>query len=287
MTDKVLIMVLSLVAGVAGTAIGGIIGALLSNKSSKFMSRVLAFAGGIMVGVVCFEMIPEAIEMTAVNNQNWSSVLITLSAVIAGIIAIYSLNKVLDVLENKRAVHKDLQNLHHQTAILQVEEDKENCENGFISNSQNKTKNSLFKAGLVMLLAIALHNFPEGMAIGSSGVASTTTGIIVALVIAVHNIPEGMCIAAPLASGGVGKVKTVLLTALAGGATFIGAIIGILIGGISPIATGVCMGLAGGAMLYVTFGEIIPQVILMEEGRIPSVSTLSGILCALVIVYIF
>ncbi|MDE7095684.1 MAG: ZIP family metal transporter [Anaeroplasmataceae bacterium] len=107
------------------------------------------------------------------------------------------------------------------------------------------------------------------------------------MLIAVHNVPEGMAISAPLASGGMKAWKTILLTSLAGAATVVGAVIGMAIGGIGTLAIGICMGIAGGAMLYVTFCEIIPQSILMDEGRIPAVSMLIGILCAMVFVYLF
>lgn len=286
MDDKVFILLLSLIAGGAGTTIGGIIGAILSKKGKVFMGRILAFAGGVMVGVVCFEMIPEAINMTEIGNLHWTRVVITFTGVLGGILSVYFLNKVLDVLENKRAIHSNLEDLHHEAAILEVEEGK-TCDVQDHTCKAQATKKSMFRAGIVMLFAIALHNFPEGMAIGASGTASMSSGIIVAIVLAVHNIPEGMTIAAPLASGGVSKIKSIFLTALAGFVTVFGALLGILLGGISPVSTGVCMALAGGAMLYVTFGEIMPQIILMEEGRIPAISTLVGILFAMIIVYSF
>ena len=74
---------------------------------------------------------------------------------------------------------------------------------------------------------------------------------------------------------------------VAGAATVVGALIGLAVGGISRLASGICMGLAGGAMLYVTFCEILPQSILMEEGRVPAVSMLVGIVCSMVFVFAF
>lgn len=287
--QQILILVLSLVAGIVGTGLGGIIGVLLKNKGNKVMGRVLSFAGGVMVGVVTFEMLPEAVEYSKIENSfEQSGILIAVSALVVGMLIIFGLNKMLDVIENMRGTHKSIEELHHETKVIEANDalmEANAC--GNTAAVQAVDKKSLLKAGLIMLLAIAFHNLPEGMAIGASGASNSQTGILVAIIIAVHNIPEGMAISAPLASGGVKGWKTILLTALAGAATVVGALIGLAVGGISRLASGICMGLAGGAMLYVTFCEILPQSILMEEGRVPAVSMLVGIVCLMVFVFAF
>lgn len=287
--QQILILVLSLVAGIVGTGLGGIIGVLLKNKGNKVMGRVLSFAGGVMVGVVTFEMLPEAVEYSKKKNSfEQSGILIAVSALVVGMLIIFGLNKMLDVIENMRGTHKSIEELHHETKVIEANDalmEANAC--GDTAAVQAVDKKSLLKAGLIMLLAIAFHNLPEGMAIGASGASNSQTGILVAIIIAVHNIPEGMAISAPLASGGVKGWKTILLTALAGAATVVGALIGLAVGGISRLASGICMGLAGGAMLYVTFCEILPQSILMEEGRVPAVSMLVGIVCSMVFVFAF
>lgn len=282
-----LIMILSLVAGVVGTGLGGVVGVLLKDKGNKVMGRVLSFAGGVMVGVVTFEMLPEAVESAKIEGAiEQSGILIAVSALIVGMLVIFALNKLIDIVENMRDTHRSIEELHHETAVIEA--------NDMLTTdtNENKTeaavdKKSLLKAGIIMLLAIALHNLPEGMAIGATGATDTQTGVLIAIIIAVHNIPEGMAISAPLASGGVKWWKTILLTALAGAATVLGAVIGLAVGGISTLASGICMGLAGGAMLYVTFCEILPQSILMEEGRVPAVSMLVGIICSMIFVFAF
>lgn len=287
--QQILILVLSLVAGIVGTGLGGIIGVLLKNKGNKVMGRVLSFAGGVMVGVVTFEMLSEAVEYSKIENSfEQSGILIAVSALVVGMLIIFGLNKMLDVIENMRGTHKSIEELHHETKVIEANDalmEANAC--GNTAAVQAVDKKSLLKAGLIMLLAIAFHNLPEGMAIGASGASNSQTGILVAIIIAVHNIPEGMAISAPLASGGVKGWKTILLTALAGAATVVGALIGLAVGGISQLASGICMGLAGGAMLYVTFCEILPQSILMEEGRVPAVSMLVGIVCSMVFVFAF
>lgn len=272
-----LILVLSLIAGTVGTGVGGILGVLLKNKGNKVMSRILSFAGGVMVGIVVFEMVPESIEKTRFEDHPYG-VFITFAAVVCGILLTFGLNKILDQIENVRETHRSLEELHHETQVLQLTQNQ---------TEEKKDTKALIKAGLIMLLAIMFHNIPEGMAIGATGTAEVTMGVLVAILIAVHNVPEGMAISAPLASGGMKAWKTILLTSLAGAATVVGAVIGMAIGGIGELAIGICMGIAGGAMLYVTFCEIIPQSILMDEGRIPAVSMLIGILCAMVFVYLF
>lgn len=280
------ILILSLVAGVVGTGLGGVIGVLLKNKGNKVMGRVLSFAGGVMVGVVTFEMLPEAVEYSKIPDTiEQSGILIAVSALVVGMFVIFGLNKLLDIIENMRETHRSIEELHHETAVIEANDHM--LKDGVNEGAQAVDKKSLLKAGLIMLLAIAFHNLPEGMAIGATGATNQGTGILIAIIIAVHNIPEGMAISAPLASGGVKGWKTIVLTALAGAATVLGAVIGLAVGGISQLASGICMGLAGGAMLYVTFCEILPQSILMEEGRVPAVGMLVGIVCSMIFVFAF
>lgn len=272
-----LILVLSLIAGTVGTGVGGVLGVLLKSKGNKVMSRILSFAGGVMVGIVVFEMIPESIEKTRFEDHPYG-VFVTFASVVFGILLTFGLNKLLDKMQNVRETHKSLEELHHETQMIELTQNH---------LEEKIDKGALIKAGLIMLLAIMFHNIPEGMAIGATGTADVKMGVLVASLIAIHNVPEGMAISAPLASGGMKAWKTILLTALAGAATIVGAVIGLAIGGIGSLAIGICMGVAGGAMLYVTFCEIIPESILMDEGRIPAVSMLIGVLCAMVFVYLF
>ena len=279
LSPQVLFIVLSLVAGVAGTALGGVVGVFFKNRGMKTMSRVLSFAGGVMAGIVCFEMAPEAIEMSVVNFKNWTGVVIGVASTIGGMLVVYGLNKLLDIFEGKREVHRELSEIHHETAIILAHDEKRQSEKPEVKR--------LFKAGIIMLIAIALHNFPEGMAIGAMGATNVSAGVLVAILIAVHNIPEGVAISAPLAAGGMGSAKAVLMTGLAGASTVVGTLLGLWIGGSSTLAAGICIGIAGGAMLYVTFGEILPEAVLMDGGKVPAVSMLVGIVAAMVFVFSF
>ena len=143
-----------------------------------------------------------------------------------------------------------------------------------------------------MLTAIALHNLPEGMVIGASYALEpdvtanlfSGSGFIMAIVIGLHNIPEGMAVSVPLVSGGMKKVKAVSLTALSGVPTVLGALLGFVLGGINEVMLVISLGFASGAMLYVVFGELLPEAILMWKSKLPALSVFAGLLVGFLLV---
>ncbi len=114
------------------------------------------------------------------------------------------------------------------------------------------------RTGTILGLGIAMHNLPEGIAIGASYVASPALGFTLALTIALHNIPEGIAMACPLCAGGMKARYILLYTAMAGLPMGLGAFVGAGLGFISPLVLSLALGFAGGAMLYIIFGELIP-----------------------------
>ncbi len=114
------------------------------------------------------------------------------------------------------------------------------------------------RTGTVLGLGIAMHNLPEGIAIGASYAASSTLGFTLALTIALHNIPEGIAMACPLCAGGMRLRWILLYTAMAGLPMGLGTFMGASLGSISPVVLSLSLGFAGGAMLYIIFGELIP-----------------------------
>ena len=109
--------------------------------------------------------------------------------------------------------------------------------------------------------------------------------LILAVLIGLHNIPEGMAVAVPLISGGMPKWKAVLITAGSGIPTILGALLGYLLGEIGPMGLTLSLGFASGAMLYVVFGEILPQSILMYHSKLPAFSAIVGILVGMLIIF--
>lgn len=267
------------IAGIGGTGLGGIIGALFKRDSKKTVSLLLSFAGGVMTAIVCFDLIVSALE-TKVN------IFIVSLGICIGVLLVYLLNLFIDKATNHEVHHIDKE--HPQTADDLDEIIHSNHLSVHIQ--KNDTKLSLFIAGTIMACAIALHNLPEGMTIGAS--FANTKGIlegsalVLAVLIGLHNIPEGMAICVPLINGGIKRRQAILITALSGAPTIIGALIGYMIGDIGKIGLALSLSFASGAMLYVTFGEILPQSILMYRSKLPAFFVIIGILVGLIVIYV-
>jgi len=249
------IIALSIVVGICGTGLGGLLTVFFGSRTDQMISVFLSFAGGVMASIVFFELIPEAEEL--------SNTAVTVLGLLLGVALVLILNYILDRItsagHNKTGLHESYEAFYHADGIL-------------------TNKAGMLRSGMLIFLAIALHTLPEGLALGAAGGYDASLGLTLALIIGIHNVPEGMAIAAPLISGGLSKGKVVILTLLAGVPTVIGAVIGYMLGGISDTAVALSFAIAGGAMLYVVYGEILPQSIVMSKNRIPTISSLAGVI---------
>ena len=271
-------------AGIGGTGIGGAIACMFRKDSDKTVSLLLSFAAGIMTAVVCFDLLTEALntEMQAAN------VWLVICGVLAGAGVIALLNAWIDNTTNHEVAHIDEN--HPQTADSL--EELTHANHLIEHREGHQPRSGLFLAGLVMAAAIALHNIPEGMVIGASfaravdEILSNRSGMVMALVIGLHNIPEGMAVSVPLISGGMSRLRAVVVTALSGAPTILGAVLGFLIGTIGPTALVLSLSFASGAMLYVVFGELLPESILMWKSKLPAAAVILGILTGLIIIFV-
>ena len=265
-------------AGIGGTGLGGLIGALLQKDSNRTVSLLLSFAGGVMVSVVCFDLATEAVE-TDVGLP------IVVGAIALGVAITFLLNYLIDRKTNPEVPHVDA---NHPKTADDLDEliHSDHLEQHY---ARKDSKLGLFVAGAVMASAIALHNVPEGMTIGASYASNDAVmgnaALVLAVLIGLHNIPEGMAVSVPLISGGMAKWKAVLITASTGIPTILGALLGYVLGEIGPLGLTMSLGFASGAMLYVVFGEILPQAILMCHSKIPAFSAIIGMLVGLFIIF--
>ena len=271
-------------AGMGGTGIGGLVSCLFRRDSSKTVSLLLSFAAGVMTSVVCFDLLTEALHPDNMSTNVWLVVM----GVLVGYVVIAALNAWIDRNTNHEVAHIDenhprtADSLEELTHANHLQEHREG----------RQPRSGLFLAGLVMAAAIALHNVPEGMVIGASfartaGQAQLNRGgLTMAIIIGMHNIPEGMAVAVPLISGGMPKWRSVLVTALTGFPTVLGALLGYSVGAMGPFALALSLSFASGAMLYVVFGELMPESILMWRSKLPAAATIIGMLTGLIIIYV-
>ncbi len=278
------ITLVTLISGAGGTGLGGLIGALFKSESNRTISLLLAFAGGVMTAMVCFDLLAEAEEAASQIAEH--GVLLVILAVALGVAVVYLLNHLIDRKTRKEvshtadATHPDT----HDNIDELVHADHLN-----MHKRHNDSKLSLFVAGVVMACAIALHNIPEGMTIGASFAVSDNlmwgTGMIMAVLIGLHNIPEGMAVAVPLISGGTGRVKATLITAACGLPTLLGAWLGFWLGDIGPLGLTLSLGFASGAMLYVVFGEIMPESYLIYRSKLPAFAVMVGLALGMLMIF--
>ena len=277
-----LIIMITAVAGVGGTGLGGLTGALIKKDSKKTVSLLLSFAAGVMIAVVCFDLITEAVFPNGRNGD--SQLYITIIGILVGFLVVALLNYMIDRSTKHEIDHLDAH--HPETA-----DDLDELIHSDHLMAHEQQKSPLFMAGVIMATAIALHNLPEGMVIGAAYASGTSTasaissGLLTAIVIGLHNVPEGMAVSVPLIAGGMNKTKAILITALSGLPTVIGAMIGYLLGSMGAIWLTLSLSFASGAMLYVVFGELLPESILMWKSKRPAFFVIMGILCGMLIIF--
>jgi len=250
----IFIVLLTLITGAGGLAIGGGLASLLKRESKKLTSLLISFTAGLMLCIVSFDMLPEAVE--ASSNYYLPPIFL-----LAGFGVTFLLNCWID----KSAHHEDDENPHH-------------CACGH---------HDLRTAGVFLAAAIALHNIPVGLAIGTTvaahGISYVST--LAAVSIGLHNIPEGMSIALPFLHDGAKARSAIAIAALSGTPTVLGALIGFFIGNHTPLALVVAMSLAGGAMLYVVFFELLPTAYSQWKSKWSVLTTIIGFALGVLLIF--
>lgn len=244
------VILYGIVAGIFGTLLGGIVSAILG-KRDNVVAVLFCIAGGIMLAIVCFDLIPEALAI--------SNLLTVALSMLAGAAIVVIMDIIIQI---------------KSPTYIKTPEDE--------NNPVLRRKSQMIKAGFLMIFAIAMHNLPEGLVIGSSEAASK--GLLMALLIGLHNIPEGIAVAAPLIASGMKKSKAILLTGATGVPTLIGAIIGYYIGVKSPSFVSISLGIAAGAMLCIIFSDMIPEAIKLNDKKVTGYATFLSLLAGIILI---
>ncbi len=242
-TEIIKTFLIGIFFGTFGTTIGGLIGVNLKSNSNKFFGFILSFASGLMMAIICFDLLPEAMEI--------ASLAVILLGILLGIF----------------------------TMIICDTRVKEKFSN-------KKGMNSLLRTGIIISIGLALHNIPEGLAIGTGFQASINLGLSLAIVIAIHDVPEGISMAVPMKKGGMSKGKVIFYVIMSGISTGRGALVGHLVGGISESIIAASLSFAAGAMLYIVSGELTPEANNMYKGRMNAIGNILGFILGIIAISI-
>ena len=165
----------------------------------------------------------------------------------------------------------------------------ESIVNKKIGNETIKDNNKLrvLKIGIIVGIGLAIHNIPEGVAIGSGFEESMTLGLSLAVAMCLHDIPEGLSMAIPMKHGGMKPLKIMMYVVFSGIATGIGALIGAFMGSISVEVVAMCLAFAAGSMLYIVSGELIPEYNALYNGRLSALGNMAGFILGLIAMIVF
>lgn len=243
----------SLLAGLS-TVIGAFIVFFSKYGNKKLITFALAFSAGVMITISFTDLLPTSQESLTRSFGDFQGVMLSLFFLLIGIFIALLIDHLIPDAENSLII-KD---------------------------------NNLYKVGFVSMIALMLHNFPEGIATYVSGYQSMTLGIYITVAIAIHNIPEGVSIAMPIYYATQSKSKAFKYTFISGIAEPIGAILAFLFlrPFISDIILSIIFAIVAGIMLYIAFQELIPESRIYGYDSLYIFSLILGI-CIIPISHIF
>lgn len=230
---------LTLFAGLS-TGIGSALAFFAKRTNTKFLSLSMGFSAGVMIYVSMVEIFVKAkdslVDALGVVDGNW----VTVGGFFGGIALIGIIDKLVPSAENPHEMRK-------------VEEIPSN-------NGGQPDMSRLMRTGMFSALAIAIHNFPEGLATFLSAMEDPMLGVPIAIAIAVHNIPEGIAVSIPIYYATGKKKKAFLLSFSSGLAEPVGAVIGyfILLQFFSEIIFGIVFASVAGIMVFISLDELLP-----------------------------
>ena len=207
------------------TIIGSVIGFVFKKISHKFSDIVLSFAAGVMLAAAVLGLVLESL-----NYGGKYALLTTVLGIFAGALCLNLVDKLVP----------------HLHALVGTEAESH--------------KNANISRVLLFVMAIAIHNLPEGIAAGVGfGSGNTSQALVIAGGIALQNIPEGMVIIAPMLAAGVTPKRTFLIASVTGIIEVVGTLIGYFAVSVSTVVLPFALAFAGGTMLYVISDEMIPE----------------------------
>ncbi len=249
---------LTLFAGLA-TGIGGALAYFTKSTNAKFLSVALGFSAGVMLYVSFVEIFFKAKQAIAGQLGETKAAWITVLAFFSGMLIIGIIDKLVPSIENPHEAHS-IEEMHP---------------------TEDKLKDQkLMRMGLFTAIAIAIHNFPEGLATFTAALSDPSLGISIAIAIAIHNVPEGIAVSVPVYYATGNRNKAFLYSFLSGLAEPFGAIIGyfLFLRFFNDLTFGILFALVAGIMVFISLDELLPTAHKYGEHHLAIYGVISGMI---------
>lgn len=255
---------LTLFAGLA-TGVGSALAFFAKKTDGRFLSGALGFSAGVMIYVSFVEIFFKAKEALTASVGETTGYLFTTLAFFGGMLVIAIIDKLVPSFENPHEL-RDVNDLSNDADLKRLTEEKK--------------RRNLARMGLFSALAIAIHNFPEGLATFTSALTDPTLGISIAIAIAIHNIPEGIAVSVPLYYATGNRKKAFFWSFLSGLSEPAGAIVGyfLFMRFFSDMIFGLLFASVAGIMVFISLDELLPTAEKYGEHHIAIYGVVAGML---------
>lgn len=235
---------LGLLSEGGGLAIGMLLLYFFQIKNGKVMGMLYGGTSGLMLSIICFDILPEALEKGRID------------LVFCGI-AIGSLLGIL---------------LDESAPLMEA-------------HFKQKERKVMDRTGLILVIGIAIHNLPEGFALGTMALAAPETILQFILIMTLHSIPEGIAMAIPFIKEKHTILEWLIIPIGLGGMMALGAVLGYRLSGFNPNRMSTGLGIAAGIILYIVCGELIPESRKIWNGRLTTMATIAGLMVGILLIY--
>lgn len=283
---------LTLFAGLS-TGIGSLIAFVAKKTNKRFLSLSLGFSAGVMIYVSMIEIFVKAKDSLMAELGTKGGSWATVAAFFGGIFLIAIIDKVIPSEENPHETKSVVADCKHtkgeKCSNCAAREDCETKESSVGSGTDTPQRSKLMRMGVFTALAIAVHNFPEGLATFVSALQDPSIAIPIVAAIAIHNIPEGIAVSVPIYQATGSRKKAFFYSFLSGLAEPVGALIGWLI--LMPVMSDVVFGIifagVAGIMVFISVDELLPAAREYGEHHISIYGLIAGMMVMAVSLLLF
>ena len=279
------------------TALGALLAVFLNVKDSrKTLDASLGFAAGVMMAASYWSLLAPALDMAA-NDAQWDNLAFVPVAVgfILGALFVFGADRVIATLGIKNPVEFALKKSPREAAVRSRDIDEEDgslrrrrrrapsVEEGEVLNDESQMSLVQWKRILLLLVAITVHNIPEGLAVGvgfgavgKSSASTFTKARNLAIGIGIQNFPEGLAVSLPLKAAGFSNARSVWYGQLSGLVEPIAGVLGAILVSFAEPLLPYALAFAAGAMIYVVVDDLCPEMSGSGNGKLASLSSIVG-----------